>query len=68
MENEIHRTSVQWMEAEHIRKKYRAIKSSLMNDSEKFESSLLELEQAISDQEIEINKLKVEKNNICITK
>lgn len=59
LENEIHRTSVQWMEAEHIRKKYRAIKASLMNDSEKFESSLLELEQALQDQQIEINKLQV---------
>lgn len=57
LENEIHRTSVQWMEAEHIRKKYRGIKSSLMNDSEKFESSLLELEQAIMEQQAEINKL-----------
>lgn len=57
LENEIHRTSVQWMEAEHIRKKYRGIKSALMNDSEKFESSLLELEQAIMEQQAEINKL-----------
>lgn len=57
LENEIHRTSVQWMEAEHIRKKYRGIKASLMNDSEKFESSLLELEQAIMEQQAEINKL-----------
>lgn len=57
LENEIHRTSVQWMEAEHIRKKYRGIKAALMNDSEKFESSLLELEQAIMEQQAEINKL-----------
>lgn len=57
LENEIHRKSVQWSEAEHIRKKYRGIKASLMNDSEKFESSLLELEQAIMEQQAEINKL-----------
>lgn len=57
LENEIHRTSVQWMEAEHIRKKYRGIKASLMNDSEKFESSLLDLERAIMEQQAEINKL-----------
>ncbi|KFB52290.1 AGAP001018-PA-like protein [Anopheles sinensis] len=57
LENEIHRTTVQWMEAEHIRKKYRGIKSSLMRDAEKFESSLLELEQAITEQQAEINKL-----------
>lgn len=57
LENEIHRTSVQWSEAEHIRKKYRGIKASLMNDSEKFESSLLDLEHAIMEQQAEINKL-----------
>ncbi|XP_058063899.1 outer dynein arm-docking complex subunit 3 [Anopheles bellator] len=57
LENEIHRTTVQWMEAEHIRKKYRGIKSSLMHDAEKFESSLLELENAITEQQAEINKL-----------
>ncbi|XP_055585634.1 outer dynein arm-docking complex subunit 3 [Uranotaenia lowii] len=57
LENEIHRTSVQWMEAEHIRKKYRGIKASLMRDAEKFESSLLELEQAITEQGAEITKL-----------
>jgi coiled-coil domain-containing protein 151 len=59
LENEIHQKSVQWMEGEHIRKKYRGIKLSLMNDSEKFESSLLELEKAIIDQEAEISKLEV---------
>ncbi|XP_035789301.1 coiled-coil domain-containing protein 151-like [Anopheles albimanus] len=57
LENEIHRTTVQWMEAEHIRKKYRGIKSSLMHDAEKFESSLLDLEHAITEQQAEINKL-----------
>lgn len=57
LENEIHRVSVQWMEAEHIRKKYRAIKGSLMNDSENFESSLTELEQAIEVQKTEMAKL-----------
>ncbi|XP_055525489.1 outer dynein arm-docking complex subunit 3 isoform X2 [Wyeomyia smithii] len=57
LENEIHRTSVQWMEAEHIRKKYRGIRSSLMRDAEKFESSLLDLEVAITEQQAEITKL-----------
>lgn len=57
LENEIHRTSVQWMEAEHIRKKYRSIKASLMTDAENFESNLLELEQAITEQQTEIDKL-----------
>lgn len=59
LENEIHRTNVQWMEAEHIRKKYRSIKASLMNDSEKFEKSLLELEEAITEQQSDINRMQV---------
>ncbi|XP_067634428.1 outer dynein arm-docking complex subunit 3 [Eurosta solidaginis] len=57
LENEIHRTNVQWMEAEHIRKKYRSIETSLMNDSERFERSLRELEGALSEQQAEINRL-----------
>lgn len=48
---------VQWNEAEHIRKKYRSIKNSLMNDSEKFESTLLKLENDIKEQQHEINRL-----------
>lgn len=47
------------MEAEHIRKKYRGIKASLLNDSEKFESALLELEQSLTEQQAEITKLEV---------
>ncbi|XP_030373334.1 unconventional myosin-Vc [Scaptodrosophila lebanonensis] len=57
LENEIHRTNVQWMEAEHIRKKYRSIEASLMNDAERFERSLRELEKSLSDQKAEINRL-----------
>ncbi|XP_037954603.1 centrosome-associated protein CEP250 [Teleopsis dalmanni] len=57
LENEIHRTKVQWMEAEHIRKKYRSIQSSLNNDSERFERSLRELEIKLSEQQTEINQL-----------
>lgn len=48
---------MQWNEAEHIRKKYRSIKSSLMMDSERFESTLLKMEAAIREQQQEINKL-----------
>lgn len=58
LENEIHRTTVQWNEAEHIRKKYRSIKSSLMGDSENFESSLVELEQSLVAQETELDRLR----------
>ncbi|XP_054740148.1 uncharacterized protein LOC129245785 [Anastrepha obliqua] len=57
LENEIHRTNVQWMEAEHIRKKYRSIEGSLMNDAERFERSLRELEAALSEQQAEIDRL-----------
>lgn len=58
LENEIHRTSVQWMEAEHIRKKYRSIKESLMGDAENFESSLEEMEQALLVQHTELEHLR----------
>ncbi|XP_049308733.1 uncharacterized protein LOC105230026 isoform X2 [Bactrocera dorsalis] len=57
LENEIHRTNVQWMEAEHIRKKYRSIEASLMNDAERFERSLRELEAALTEQQAEIDRL-----------
>ncbi|KAL9922601.1 coiled-coil domain containing protein 151 isoform 1-T2 [Glossina fuscipes fuscipes] len=57
LENEIHRTNVRWMEAEHIRKKYRSIEASLMNDAERFEKSLRELEAALNEQQNEINHL-----------
>ncbi|XP_065366566.1 NF-kappa-B essential modulator [Calliphora vicina] len=57
LENQIHRTNVQWMEAEHIRKKYRSIEASLMNDAERFERSLKELEVALNEQQQEINRL-----------
>ncbi|XP_068150097.1 outer dynein arm-docking complex subunit 3 [Drosophila tropicalis] len=57
LENEIHRTNVQWMEAEHIRKKYRSIEASLMNDAERFERSLRELEHSLSEQKAEIERL-----------
>lgn len=58
LENEIHRATVQWNEAEHIRKKYRSIKASLMSDSENFESSLGELEAALIAQDVELERLK----------
>lgn len=59
LENEIHRTNVQWMEAEHIRKKYKSIRASLMADSEKFEKSLIELEESITEQQADINRMQV---------
>lgn len=57
LENEIHRTNVQWTEAEHVRKKYKSIKASLMADAERFEKSLLELEDALREQQADINRM-----------
>lgn len=57
LENEIHRTKVQCTEAEHIRKKYKSIRSCLMTDAERFEKSLKELEETLSNQQNEINRL-----------
>lgn len=47
------------MEAEHIRKKYRSIEASLMNDAERFERSLRELDAALAEQQAEIDRLQV---------
>lgn len=57
LENEIHRTKVQCTEAEHIRKKYKSIRSCLMTDAERFEKSLKELEETLAKQQNEINRL-----------
>lgn len=57
LENEIHRTNVQWTEAEHVRKKYNSIKSSMMADAERFEKNLLELEDALREQQADINRM-----------
>lgn len=59
LENEIHKTNVQWMEAEHIRKKYKSIKATLTSDSDNFEKSLLELEESLKEQQIDINRMQV---------
>lgn len=57
LENEIHRKNVQWTEADHIRKKYKAIRASLLGDAERFEKNLLELETALNEQQAEINRM-----------
>lgn len=59
LENEIHRTKVQCTEAEHIRKKYKSIRSCLMTDAERFEKSLKELEETLAKQQNEINRLQM---------
>ncbi|KAJ8878163.1 hypothetical protein PR048_022630 [Dryococelus australis] len=60
LENQIHHVEMNMMEAEHIRKKYRAIRTSLLEDSVVFESSLRELEQSLIKQDQEIQNLKVQ--------
>lgn len=59
LENEIIRINMQWSQAEHIRKKYKSIQASLMADAEKFEKNLLELEEALRQQNVDIEKMKV---------
>lgn len=59
LENEIIRINMQWSQAEHIRKKYKSIQASLMTDAEKFEKNLIELEEALCQQNSDIEQLKV---------
>lgn len=47
------------MEVEHLRKKYRTIKSQLVDESVGFESTLKKLEEKICQQENEISRLQV---------
>lgn len=62
LENNIHKIEMNMMEAEHMRKKYKAIRASLLDDSVLFESTLKKLEQNILKQETEIKHLQV---NTC---
>lgn len=54
LENDVHRTHVQWMEAEHIRKKYRSIAAALRSDAQRFERKLGQLERAQRAQDADI--------------
>ncbi|XP_049782214.1 outer dynein arm-docking complex subunit 3 [Schistocerca cancellata] len=57
LENQIHRVEMNMMEAEHVKKKYRSIRTSLLDDSVEFESTLKRLENMIQKQQAEINHL-----------
>lgn len=61
LENKIHHTELNAMEAETIRRKYSSIKSNLMEDAVKYEASLLKVEADIKAQSEEIEKLQVQK-------
>ncbi|PSN45156.1 hypothetical protein C0J52_03936 [Blattella germanica] len=58
LENQIHRVEMNLMEAEHVKKKYRVIRGSLLEDGVAFESTLIKIEEAIKKQEAEIRQLK----------
>ncbi|XP_039289350.1 coiled-coil domain-containing protein 151 [Nilaparvata lugens] len=57
LENQIHRIEMNQMEADHLRKKYRSIRSSLLQDGVKYESMLKKLEDDIMKEENEIMHL-----------
>ncbi|KAK7580718.1 hypothetical protein V9T40_001347 [Parthenolecanium corni] len=57
LENQIHKVEINIMEVEHLRKKYRTIKSQLVDESVGFESTLRKLEEKIYQQETEISHL-----------
>jgi len=59
LENKIHHTELNAMEAETVRRKYSSIKSNLMEDAVKYEASLLKVEAHIKLQCEEIAKLQV---------
>lgn len=59
LENQIHQVEINIMEVKHLRKKYRMIKSQLVDESVAFESILKKLEEQISKQENEISRLHV---------
>lgn len=68
LENEIIRINMQWSQAEHIRKKYKSIQASLMTDAEKFEKNLVELEEALHQQNFDIEQLKVVRKSKVVHK
>lgn len=59
LENKVNRTMIALVEAEHIRKKYKLIKSSLSFDAEKFEKYLLEMKRNLENQQADIKRFTV---------
>lgn len=59
LENKVNRTMIALVEAEHIRKKYKLIKTSLTFDAEKYEKYLQEMENCLNSQQADIGQLKV---------
>lgn len=59
LENEIIRNNEQWLQAETIGRKYEDIRGTLMNDATKFEQSLVEVENALEQQNVDIDNVEV---------
>lgn len=59
LENKVNRTMIALVEAEHIRKKYKLIKTTLTFDAEKYEKYLHEMECFLQGQLVDIERLKV---------
>lgn len=59
LENEIIRINEQWQQAETIGRKYKDVKGALLGDATKFEQSLLEIEDALAQQNADIDDIEV---------
>lgn len=59
LENEIIRINEQWLQAETIGRKYKEIRGTLMGDATKFEQSLVEIENALDQQNGDIDNIEV---------
>lgn len=59
LENEIIRINEQWLQAETIGRKYKEIRGTLMGDATKFEQSLVEIENALDQQNVDIDNIEV---------
>ncbi|XP_046398924.1 outer dynein arm-docking complex subunit 3 [Ischnura elegans] len=56
LENQLHRIEMSVAEACHVRRKYRSIRSGLLEDSASYESTLRRLEESLQKQEEEIKR------------
>lgn len=66
LENEIIRINEQWQQAETIGRKYKDIKGALLGDATKFEQSLIEIEDALAQQNADIDDIEVRYHFLCV--
>lgn len=57
LQSSIHRVEMQWREADHVRKSYKNIRTTLLHDAAKFESKIKSLEEQLEAQNKEIQEL-----------